>query len=155
MDYPSNEILERICDAHWNNREGDGVKFNANYMLDACNHLFSGTIEHDGVSYGFVIQNGNWNGTEVKEWGLADDVGIVPEPEPQELLTFVPKDTELKRTRPQMFGVYMAWRKEKWFTEKEQGLNYDTHFQPGSKTRNYYEEWANKKGMTIGRLSNL
>lgn len=152
---PTEEILTRICEAHWNGCKGEGIHFSDVYQHDAINHTLSGTIEADGVSYGFIIRNGNWNGTEVLEWGLEDDVGSYQHPEPPEPITFVPNDPHLFARSPEMFKVYGMWRKEKWFTEKVGGYNYDRHFAPGGKTETYYREWAAKRGMKPGYLINF
>lgn len=145
---PTDEALERICDAHWNSG-GEGVKFRDIHQHNACNHTLSGTIEIDGTEYGFIIQNGDWNGTVVDKWGLADDVGTY-KPEPPTLFTFVPMDDTLRTSKPHMWQVYLAWRKEKWFQDKERAYNYDRHFQPGGAIENHYREWAAKKGMKPG-----
>jgi hypothetical protein len=151
---PTDEALERICDAHWNGG-GDGVRFLDIHQHDACNHTLSGVIEIDGVEHGFIIENGNRNGTEVRAWGDPEDVGTYTPPPPPEPLTFIPKDDALFATRPQMFAVYVYWRKQPWFAEKERAYAYDRHFQPGGFVENHYREWADKRGLKVGLLSSL
>jgi hypothetical protein len=151
LDYPTDDALERICDAHWNGGKGEGIRFLDIYQHNACNHTLSGTIDIDGVEYGFIIDNGNNNGTDVREWGLADDIGTYTPPEPGEPVTFVP----VNLLSPALLKVYHLWRKESWFKEKESGLRYDQHFAPGGATNKYYSEWAAKKGMRIGYLSDV
>ena len=48
-----------------------------------------------------------------------------------------------------MWTVYLCWKKEEWFKEKVSAYNYDKHFSPGTKTENYYRDWASKKGLKI------
>jgi hypothetical protein len=56
---------------------------------------------------------------------------------------------------PQMFQVYLMWRKQPWFIEKERGYNYDRHFQPGGMVEDHYREWAATRGMKVGYISDL
>lgn len=148
---PTEEVLERICDAQWNG-SGPGIVLLDVYKFNACNHVLSGTIEVNDETYGFIIENGDWNGTVVKAWGDPEDVGTYQHPEPPEPLTFIPNDRTLCISRPAIFEIYLGWRKENWFTEKQSAYNYDRHFQPGGCTEKYYREWAKKKGMIIGSM---
>lgn len=147
LQEPNEEILERICDAHWN-RKGEGVVFHDIFQHNACNHTLSGEIEHEGHKYGFIIQNGDWNGTVVDAWGDSDEVGIYEHPKPT-LFTFLPRNHPLECTLA-MLTIYFAWRNEKWFSEKIGKYMYDRHFQPGGKIESYYREFAERKGMRIG-----
>lgn len=152
MIEPTYEMLEAITDAGWADEDRHGVHISDIHTINACNHVYSGTINQDGIEYGFVIESGDRNGTMVREWGLSEDVSTY-EPEPVEALTFIP--INWATLSPQMKKVYYQWRKEDWFTEKVNGYNYDRHFQPGCVTENHYKEWASKKGMEPGYLSDL
>lgn len=148
-DDVANSFLERLCDMEWNGCEAvDGISISSTHRHDAINCTHSGTFTHGGTEYGFVIDNGNWAGTVVREWGMADDVGLYEPPKPT-IWTFVPQNGTLKEDRPAMWGVYLEWRKSKWFKEKERGYNYDKHFAPGGKTESYYRDWAATKGLKI------
>jgi hypothetical protein len=151
MEHPSEEVLERICDAHWNGQDINGVVFLDKYRHDAINYTLSGTVEVDGKVYGFIIDDGNWDGTVVRAWGDPEDVSIY-QPSPREPLTFVPKNHHLEGLALQK---YLLLRKSDWFKKIVGEMNYDMHFAPGTKTTSYYREWAEKKGLTIGLLSNL
>ena len=143
------EFLEEFCDLAWSQtKKNDRITISNAHMHDAVNHTYSGTLLHDGIEYGFIIDNGNWNGTVVREWGPADDVGTYEPPKPT-LYTFVPTHGTMKEDAPFMFAVYLSWRKTKWFQDKEHGYNYDKHFAPGGKTESYYRDWAANKGMKI------
>ena len=145
---PTSEQLERIADALWNKR-GEGIQILDVYQHNACNHTMSGII--DGT--GFIVEMGDWSGTKVVAWGDPEDMGIYKPPKPTQW-TFVPDDDLLKYKNPTMYDVYLNhWRKASWFTEQEQKLNYDLHFQPGAFVRNYYNAWAKQKGMKIGVLA--
>ena len=156
---PTCEDLDRIANAHWTlgNKVGstDGVTFFDVQTHNACNHTFSGTIEIDGTVHGFIIDSGDWNGTVVRSWGDPEDVGVAPEPEEQEQITFLPRDGNLFHASPAMWRVYLSWRKEPWFKDLERSYAYDRHFQPGGRTESYYREKASKRGLVPGYLSNL
>lgn len=141
------EVMERIADAGWS-RKGDGIRFREIHQINACNHVYSGVIEHAGEEFGFVIESGDMNGTVIHEWGAAEDVGVY-EPEPPVVYTFVPADDFLKTEHPGLYRVYVLWTKTEWFKEKERGYNYDRHFAPGCKTEDHYRNWAASKGMKI------
>lgn len=145
---PTSDILERICDAHWNG-SGEGVKFLNIHTHNACNHTLTGTIEYEGEVYGFEIDNGDWGGTVVNQWGDPDDIASYKPPvvEPR---TFVPINDNLRTEKPEMYKIYLLWRKEPWFKEVEGKYNYDRHFQPGGFIENHYREWAAKRGMKPG-----
>lgn len=155
MNEPTDEMLETISDAGCQ-ALGDsskitfnGVTFYDIYRHDACNHTFTGVIETNGQKFGFIIESGNRNGTVVHEWGTPENVGTFQHPKPT-IFTFVPINPNLKTERPMLWAAYLHWKKQDWFTEKEKGLNYDTHFAPGEATTKHYAEWAAKKGMKIG-----
>lgn len=142
-------FLEELGYLEWSGEmKNDRIKLSVKHRHDACNYTHSGTVTIEGVEYGFVIDNGNWNGTVVREWGLAEDVGAYQPPEPT-IYTFIPTSGTLKEDAPGLWGVYLMWRKEAWFKDKERGYNYDRHFHPGGKTENHYRDWAAKKGMKI------
>lgn len=146
-DEAGQEVMERIADAGWN-RKGDGVSFKDIHQINACNHVYSGVITHAGEDFGFIIESGDIHGTLIREWGAADEIGTYQSPAPT-LYTFAPADDELKQKRPELYGVYLAWRKTDWFRDKERGYNYDRHFAPGGKTEDHYRAWAASKGMKI------
>lgn len=143
------EFLEELCNMEWSrDTKSPRIRISSSHQHNACNYTHSGTVTIDGVEYGFIIDNGDWNGTVVREWGLADDVGSYEPPRPT-IYTFVPTDDALKDDKPGLWLVYLHWREQPWFQEKERGYNYDRHFAPGGKTETYYHEWAASKGMKI------
>ena len=157
---PSDDDIERIIDAFCqggtiSNKGRDGVVFFDIYQHDAVNHTLSGTIDKDGLIHGFIIDNGNWGGTEIKSWGDPEDVGSYEPPLPPEPRTFIPTNPFLHEERPAMFKVYLHWRTQDWFIKKERGYNYDRHFQPGCAVETHYRDWAATKGMKVGYLSEL
>jgi hypothetical protein len=148
--------LERIVNAHWSGG-GPGVVFRDVHQHDACNHTLSGTINIGGRVFGFIVRNGNNDGTEVVEWGDADDIGIYEPPPPGESLTSLPTLNIYSDQERRIRGltIYALWRKEPWFVEQARKYAYDRHFQPGGFVESHYREWAEKKGVRIGLFSSL
>jgi len=142
------DALERIGDALWNKDKQNyyKVKFSDIHQHNACNHTMTGVVEVLGKSYGFIIQMGDWNGCSIVEWGDPEEVGTYDPPNPV-LRTFVPIDDSLETRKPAEYMNYLRQTKTDWFKEKERNYNYDLHFQPGSKTESYYNDWAKTKGM--------
>ncbi len=159
MDEPDEDTLQRVCEAFYERRTAgpikDGIEILDVYQHDAINFTFTGTVEVEGQTYGYIIDDGNWNGTVVRAWGDHEDVGYYEHPDPPEPWTFIPNNNSLQIERPGMFKVYLEWRKQPWFTDKERGYNYDRFFAPGGKTESYYRDWAATKGMRIGKFSSL
>ena len=145
------EVAERICEAHWNHDEAHyGVKFHNIHQINACNHRLAGVIDVGGVSYGFIVRNGDIGGFEVEAYDEAENVPTYcyDAPEPTRFM-FVPMDDGLKERLPSMYKVYEYWTTQKWFVEKLAAYHYDRHFQPGGYIENAYRDWAAKKGMKI------
>ncbi len=150
---PTDEVLERICDAYWHYARGDGdtdgVHFRDVHQHNACNHTLSGTIDVDGIEYGFIIDNGDWNGTQVRAWGAAEDVPTYRH-EPGEPLTFIPRNDIMGKVAVEL---YAYWQTQAWFTKLVSDYLYDRHFAPGGKIETHYREAAAKRGLEPGLLS--
>lgn len=143
------DFQSELADMTWKQKtKSDRITIGNIHQHNACNHTYSGTFTHEEIEYGFIIEIGDWNGSVVREFGLAENVGMYQAPEPT-IYTFVPKSETLKEDSPGMWNVYLEWRKEKWFKEKAQSYNYDKHFAPGGKTEKYYCDWATSKGLRI------
>ena len=155
MSEPSPETLERIinalCDGYGQPCESGGVCITDVHRTDAINCVMSGIIDIDGHNFGFVIEDGNYNGTVVLEWGDADEIGAYSPPE-REPLTFIP---EVMNMTALGIKIYLHWREQPWFKEKERAYNYDRFFQPGFKIEDHYRKWAAAKGMRIGTLEHF
>lgn len=155
---PTEIILENIADSALKGAaksNENGICIHDIHTINACNHVYSGTVDHEGICYGFQIEMGDIRGCEIHKWGLEEDVGIFDQGPPPEQRTFIPSNPFLFDENPEMFDVYCAWRNEQWFRDKIGAYNYDRHFQPGSCTEKYYKDWAAKKSMKIGYLSDL
>lgn len=147
------QVMERICDAHWQGGKSSdkGVKLSNVYTHNAANHTLSGTIEVMGLMYGFVVDNGDWAGTVVRDWGLAEEVGEYQPPEPAQYM-FVPKDDNLKERSPALWSAYLDWKASNWFKEKLAAYHYDRQVQPGVVVEQHYGNWASRQGMKIVRI---
>lgn len=148
-DAASDEVMTRIADASWSyDKKREDVQFCQRHQINACNHIYGGRVLHEGIWYVFVLESGDRNGTVVMEWGDedADEVsGYFEEPRPT-VYKLVPRDDGLVYSSA-MFRAYLAWTKEKWFSEMESGYNYDRHFAPGGKTEQYWRDKAGTKGL--------
>lgn len=143
-------ILERITELVWD-RDGkhEGLSLRDFHSIDVINSVISGTIEHVGVEWGFVIETGDRNGTRIMEWGEAEEVGTYNPPEPEKRY-YVPANDCLFAEKPTMFQMYLQWRQPNGrIPEMEGKMNYDMFFQPGGKTWNHYSEWGAKQGLKI------
>lgn len=153
-DDVATDWLERICDAFCQvcakgHGEAHGVRIRDIHQHNACNHTISGSFVHEREELYFIIDNGDWGGTVVKQFGTIDEVGVYEPPKPTRR-TFVPADPLLEVLRPELYRVYLAWKKQPWFVEQVGKMNYDFHFAPGEVTRKHYTEWAAKRGLAIG-----
>ena len=77
------DIMLAISEAALSNIHDPRVTITDVYEKDVVNHVISGTIELDGLLYGFVQENGNMNGDLLLEWGLAEDVDEYEKPRRQ------------------------------------------------------------------------
>lgn len=115
---------------------------------NACNCTVSGVVRYGGSQYGFVADNGDWDGLVLREFLVSDKAPVYEVPQPVEY-TFVIKAA---RPTPLMEKIYAQWKETDWFKEKVRAYNYDRHFAPGIKTETHYREWASQKGLRIARV---
>lgn len=157
LTHPTEAALEAICDAHWNGGTVFGpavcgVRFTDIHQHDAVNHTLSGTIEIEGHTYGFEVDNGNWNGTVVRQWVTDPEDLRGYQPPKHEPLTLIPDDPFFTlRT----LEVYAYQFKADWFQSKARGYLYDRHFAPGEATERHYRPWMAQKGLRLGTLDEL
>lgn len=151
------EVLEAIVWSERHRGSNDplvdhaGVYIYDAHAHDAINYTLSGNITFEGVEYGFIVRDGNWNGTSVLEWGLSDDVGRYKAPPPT-IYTMVPITNRIRMGYHgySMFkDVYLAWRKEEWFAKICHDFMYDKHFAPGLGTNEHYNGLASKRGLKL------
>jgi len=143
----ASKLIDRICDAQAGDKS-DGIRISTAHRHDAINYTLEGEAEYEGKTYAFLIDNGNWNGTVVREWGNPENAPSY-EPPPPPRYEAIPQNEGLKQTHPGLWAVYLQWRQQDWFKDLVRGYNYDNHFAPGNKTERYYREMAAKRGLKI------
>ncbi len=149
------EAYERIYEAAWNKDGCPGVVLRDTYTINACNHIYSGTIEIGGEKFGFIYESGDNRGSYVHAWGDPDEVGTYdPGPRPEQP-TFVPIKAGVENITPLEYAAYMQSREWPIFKKKIGEYLYDRHFQPGIAIERHYEDWAKSQGLKIGYLSNV
>lgn len=150
-DDAADQLLTDICEAFSSSQgkmQCGNVTFTDIHTHNACNHTLVGFIFYQGEEFHFIIDNGDWAGTVIQDFGTREDVGDYDPPEPSQF-AFVPNDDDLKTSRPELWEVYLKWKKESWFIEKLQAYHYDRNVQPGIITERHYQDWAASKGMKI------
>lgn len=141
-------FLEELCDAMFT-RKSDRIYISDVHQHNACNHTVTGILNHDGKEFCFIIESGDWNGTVVRHFG--EELRHF-EPPPPPIYDMVPINPNLEKERPEMYRVYLAWKKLDWFQELLRNYAYDRHFQPGVKIEGYYKNKALEKGLRIVRV---
>lgn len=157
LSEPTDEILERLCEAFWNynqvtSRE-DGITIDDVHRFDVINAVYSGTIDVDGTVYGYIIQDGNWNGTEVLAWGDPEDTGTYNpgKPDPTIFLPIKP----VRCMHPTEFFDYLKKINSSEYQDQLTAYCYDRYHDPSLSVRQHYDTWANERGLRIGRVSEL
>lgn len=140
----------------------DDITFSHIEQHDAINHTLLGYFQHGEEEVCFSIDNGNWNGTVVNEFGEDTDLDpkfertvyrlharSVPSwgPNPGEDVLAYAERVDAWRTRNAL--ILSLWRKEPWFQELERSYNYDRHFQPGGKVEDHYRAKAAQRGLVF------
>lgn len=145
----SEDVLTRILEKVYYQRPDDtDICINEVHKHNALNCTISGTIRYNEVEYGFIISDGNNNGTDIIEWGLADDVGYY-QPEYHRGFTLAPYDDNLIEHDISAYSKYLEKTKELWFDKIVQGYNYDRYFAPGHTTERYWLGKAKEHNLTF------
>lgn len=149
------DTLERICNAHYNDGRGEGVTFYDRYQHDVCNYTLSGAIEVGDAVYEFIVNDGNWGGTEVREWGAEVATYVPP---PARIPTFIPRATNVGVVGRE---AYKAWMTQQWFKDAVEQLHraaYDQHFQPGCQRSPDMQraiDGATSRGLMVGDVTDI
>ncbi len=107
LDMPD-DVAQRITEAFCSsfnskNKTDYGVRIIDIHQHNACNHTVTGVVVVDGADFGFVVQIGDWNGFDIREYGPADDCTQVYSYEPPKETRFILRPTnyaELKEFNP-------------------------------------------------------
>lgn len=145
----SEDVIIRILEKAYYGRQNDtDICINDIHKHDVLNCTISGTILYNEVEYGFIISDGNNNGTDIIEWGLSDDVGYY-KPQYHRGFTLAPYDYNLIENDIYAYSKYLEKTKEPWFAAIVQGYNYDRHFSPGQTTERYWHGKAKEYHLTF------
>jgi len=144
------DVLTRIVEKAYyeNDRARDtDVKINDIYKHNIMNWTISGTILYETIEYGFIIANGDWNGTEIIEWGLADDVGYYEPDRPTEIIIAPLDYPNTVVNDPKRFARYIASRNDPDVKDLLFSYQHDKFFDPKPSTVNYWHNKAKAKGL--------
>lgn len=139
-------VLTRICEAGWApNRPEPGISNLEVHQHNACNHTYEGVFDYEGVEFSFIVDDGDWGGTVVREFTTEESRGYEMAPPTQYVL--VPEKADLRSANPAMYSAYLHWTKTSWFDDLQRSYNYDRHFQPGVKIEQHYRDKARQRGL--------
>ena len=151
------EILQEICEAFYSTGyEGGSVGrvYVGDYTpLNAINKVVRGSIDIDGVVWEWLIQDGDWNGTEVREWGLEEEGNVgyyEPPPKPKMILV----NTVDKFSEPRRWDEAEKFSKSSEGDELMRKYAYDKFVQPGGYIEGYWRKQAENHGVRISYEDN-
>lgn len=148
VEKPTQEDFDAIISAA-ELKVGRGVFIISDKTYDENYRSIQGTIEIDEISHYFHIVVKK-DSTEVIAWG------DIPKRRRKIInFTFIPTNTELHKASPELFKVYVYWRKSKWFKELEKNYNADKIILSSEYVDKYYTKQIESKGLKIGLLSDL
>lgn len=146
------DMLSAICEARYAGEDGgDRFSFTDVVKHDAINVTMYGYIDNE---IGFVIRDGNWDGTVVESYG-PDTSTVVPEGHYARLFDVGPglRANRSLTQRTGLLTVYVSWIRGdgvKDIQKVEHDYAYDAHFAPGGKTTEHYDKIARSRGLVLG-----
>lgn len=144
----SEEVITRILEKAYYERSNDtDICINGIHKHDALNCTISGTIVYKEIEYGFIISDGNCNGTDIVEWGLADDVGYYEPEKPIELILAPFDYPNTVVNDPEKFARYLKLRDDPKIKELLFNYQYDKYFSPSASTTKYWTDKAKEKNL--------
>lgn len=144
----SEDVITRILEKAYYGRPNDtDICINNIHKHDALNCTISGTILYNDVEYGFIISDGNNNGTDIIEWGLSDDVGYYEPEEPAELILapFDYPNTVINDSA--RFARYLRLRDNPEIKQLLSNYQYDKYFAPSARITKYWNDKAKEKNL--------
>jgi len=148
--------LSAICEAYYTNGSEAGtygdITFSDIVRHDAINATLYGYFAHDGEEICFQIDDGNWAGTVVREFG--EDTNLTPPAgHTRRLFDTGPGIGHGSLpSRTALLDLYLGWTQGAHmpeFRKMESDYAYDAHFAPGLKTSTHYRDWATQKGLVL------
>ena len=138
------DLMEEIFNCFYDRKDSDRVTIHSIHKHDSINYEFMATIyDNEGNELCEAsCRDGNWNGSEILDFG---DIAT-----PKRFVTryFLGIRNDLVGNK-NAETIFSYWKKEAWFKEMEQKINYDFHFEPTNKIRSYWKDRANSKGLEI------
>lgn len=139
LEQPDEELINRILDVAYGHNSDPDISMIIVEKHNILNITCHGTININGTTYEFLIDDGNWNGTEIRKWGTDAIEYHPPKTEPS---TFAPTgNLDFDSLRK-----YVALRQTDKFRSMESGFNYDRYF--NGNLQPYYK-WAAMMGLAI------
>lgn len=140
------ELAERIFLVFYGDVEDERVYISRAHKHDAINSVFCAHVQLDDIEVSVYAEDGNMVGSRIIEW---TDQGNFNFPK---LLTNryeLALDESNIPEKSLSFMRYQHSRKHPIREEMETKINYDFHFCPTDKIRNYWEKEAAKYGWVI------
>lgn len=154
---PLENIHQTITEMMWNREykhnipEGENghVYISDVVMINACNHISSGSFWWNDVEYSFEYESGDWSGSLFRQISDTAPIPVIdyrPEPlaiAPLNYAQCTPKNAAFMITKWKLFET----REDVQTLLRNYG--YDRTFAPGSKTENHYRDKFSKLGIKI------
>lgn len=143
----ASDTLSRICESAYQPYKPPmrDVTIENIHRHNAVNMTITGYVNHAGIDFFFEVEDGDWNGTVVTAFSTQE---LAPFESPTPVTyTMVPTNGQLKQANPAMYGVYLAWMRETWFSDLVRQYNYDRYVQPGVVVEQTYKQAAQARGL--------
>jgi hypothetical protein len=146
------DVINRILNFSYNQF---GIEMFNIFEHSSFSKTYHGIIDIDGIQHGFVLHSSEATGDILYKWGTPLYVHNfkLPRISRQERESFRPINDNLQEERPELFKVYLMWRKQRWFKEMEKAYNIDRKFGSRIKVESYYAELGHKKGLKVGNIN--
>lgn len=144
------DVLTMICEsAH--GQKHDAVTILDIDRLDAINVRVEGILQWNDEEYSFHVEDGNWNGTVIREW---EGVGEAFERHKPTVYALQPNLGLVSKAVESNRGAFLIAKWDAFLTRADvkeipNKYMYDKHFAPGGKTETYWKEAAAKHGFVI------
>lgn len=150
-------VCETISEMMWERETSHGeegadgsVWISDQQMINACNHIATGSFWLGGAEYAFEVENGNNNGFMFRH--LSED-GPIPDIEIHHTVWDVePLDTPICDTKQKarfFLAKFDLLRKRDDVREIIRAYSYDRTFQPGAQIESHYRDKAARLGFRL------
>lgn len=146
------QVMERICESYYGGKDWEGVTITDVFKRNVTNATISGVVEIEGREHDFIIDDGDDNGTVIREW----NTGRTYEPEPRESLVVAPRfvsaggaaeaRTMLEEWRAVIDGTSEVGKE---IGEAARKYAYDSFFAPGTGAAKTHDDKARAHGYEV------